>query len=164
MPQPPPQDEFDAAFSYSHDLDPTPQCWGLFAYSDAPPPVCGSGIGSFHWFPTEAELVAFIRNYLAWWHPAPSSMEPEHIAAEVQAIVDAESAHLPTTVDRLNEFMRNMWHIEWHGKFVELCEGTGDFPIKVRSSFLGDDEVPQAGTISREDMEEFKDYLRMYGF
>jgi hypothetical protein len=161
MNQQPPQDGWDAAFSQSLDLDPTPECWGIFAYSDAPPPVCGSGMGSFHWFQTEGELISFIRGYLAWWTPAPSSMKPEDIAAEVQAIVDAESGELTTMVDRLNEFMRNMWCIGWYGQFVELCEGTGAFPVKVRGSFCDDDEVPEA--ISQEKIEEFKEYLQTYG-
>jgi hypothetical protein len=54
---PPTQDEWDNAFSKSHELDPAPDYWGLFAYSDAPPPVCGSGLGSFHWFRTQSVLV-----------------------------------------------------------------------------------------------------------
>jgi hypothetical protein len=82
MNEPPSQEQWDEAFSNSHDLDPTPECWGMFAYSDAPPPVCGSGLGSFHWFHAEAELISFVRDYLAWWNPAPISMEPEEIAAD----------------------------------------------------------------------------------
>jgi hypothetical protein len=123
MNQPPTQDQWDEAFSKSHELDPSPDCWGLYAYSDAPPPVCGSGLGSFHWFRTQAELVSFVRDYLAWWNPAPSSMEPEEIAVEVLAIVDAESGDVPTMVDRLSEFMGNMWHIEWCGQFRGFCQG-----------------------------------------
>lgn len=127
----------------------------MFSYSDAPSMICGSGIGSFQWFPTEADLVAFIRDYMAWWHPAPSSMEPDEIAAEVQAIVDAESADLEKMVASLNESMRNMWQIDWCGQFRDLCEGTGEFPVKIRGSFLeGGEVVPQ------EMMGEFGEYLR----
>ena len=158
MCQPPTQHQLNKAFNKAHNLDPTPECWGMFAYSDAPPVVCGSGLGSFQWFPTEADLITFIREYLAWWHPAPSTMEPDEIAAEVQAIVDAESADLEKMVASLNNFMRNMWQIEWIGQFHDLCEGSGEFPEKIRDSFLeGGEEVPQ------KMMAEFKEFLRSCG-
>ena len=158
----PTQNQVNEAFSKSCELDPTPECWGMLAYSDAPPMVCGSGVGSFQWFPAEAELVSFIRDYMAWWHPAPSSMEPEEIAAQVQSIVDAESADLPKMVDGLNEIMRNMWHIEWCGQFRDLCESTDEFPAKIRSSFCEDSDLPDA--VLQEVMDEFVEYLRSYGF
>ena len=161
MTQPPTQGKWEQAFSQSHDLDPTSKCWGLFAVSDAPPPVCGSGMGSFHWFQTEAELVSFIRDYLAWWNPAPSTMKREEIAATVQAIVAAESADLKEMVDCLNDFMRNMWYIEWCGQFVDLCEGKGEFPVRVRSGFFDDDEMPES--IPLEYLREFMGYLQTYG-
>jgi hypothetical protein len=163
MNEPPTQEQWDEAFSASHELEPTPKCWGIFVYSDAPPPVCGSGLGSFHWFRTENELTSFIREYLAWWTPAPSSMEPEEIAAEVQAIVDADSDTLPTMVDRLNEFMRNMWHIEWCGRFQDLCVGSGEFPTKIRDSFLEVSDVAETATLPRNMIADFKEYLRTYG-
>ena len=163
MTTPPTEDEWDEAFSKSNQLDATPECWGMFAYSDAPPNVCGSGLGSFQWFPTETELVAFIRDYMAWWNPAPSSMEPEEIAAEVQSIVDSESADLTKMVDRLNDFMRNMWRIDWCGQFSGLCEGTGEFPTKIRGSFSEDNELPEENAISQHMIGEFTEYLRTYG-
>ncbi len=163
MNEQPTQDQWDSAFSQSHELDPTSDCWGLFAYSDAPPPVCGSGLGSFHWFRTQAELVAFIRDYLAWWNPAPSSMEPEDIAAQVQAIVDAESADLEKMVERLNEFARNLWQIDWCGQLRDLCEGTGEFPMKIRRSFLEDSEVGEAPAVPQGMIGDFGEYLRTYG-
>ncbi len=159
MTTPPSQDQVNEALNKAHELDPTPECWGMFAYSDAPPMVCGSGIGSFQWFPTEADLVSFIRDYMSWWHPAPSSMEPDEIATEVQSIVDAESTELEKMVASLNESMRNMWQIDWCGQFRDLCEGTGEFPVKIRGSFLeGGEAIPQ------EMMEEFKEFQRSYGF
>jgi hypothetical protein len=163
MNEPPTQEQWDKAFSTSHELDPTPKCWGMFVCSDAPPPVCGSGLGSFHWFRTENELTSFIREYLAWWTPAPSSMKPEEIAAEVQAIVDAESDKLPTMVDRLNDFMRNMWHIEWCGRFQDLCVGSGEFPTKIRDAFLEVSDVAETATLPRNMIADFKTYLRTYG-
>ena len=159
MEQPPTQNQLNEALNKAHQLAPTPETWGMFSYSDAPPLVCASGIGSFHWFATKADLISFIRDYLAWWHPAPSSLEPDEIAAEVQAIVDAESADLEKMVSHLNESMRNMWQIEWTGRFQDLLEGEGEFPEKIRSSFLeGGEAVPE------EMMDEFGEYLRGYGF
>jgi hypothetical protein len=83
--------------------------------SDASPPVCSSGMGSFHWFHTRAEPIEFIRNCLAWWNPATSSMQPAEIAAQVQVIVEAESDDRGAMVDRLNELMRKMWQTDWCG-------------------------------------------------
>lgn len=135
----------------------------MFVYSDAPPPVCGSGLGSFHWFSTKAELVSFIRDYLAWWSPAQSAMEPEDIAAEVRAIVESHSDALPAMVVCLNTFMRNMWQIEWHGRFRDLCEGADEFPSTVRASFFDDDE-PTGTSLPQNRLAEFTEYLQAYGF
>ncbi|MHB0960111.1 MAG: hypothetical protein ACYC0X_19755 [Pirellulaceae bacterium] len=63
-------------------------------------------------------------------------------------------------VDRLNEFMRNMWHIEWCRQFVELCEGKGEFPRKVRESFFDPEE---GRPVRQENTGDFKNYLQMYG-
>lgn len=162
MPTPPTQEQLDETFSKSHELDPTPECWGMFAYSDAPPVVCGSGVGSFHWFPTKSELVSFIRDYLAWWNPAPSSMKPEEIAAAVHSVVDGDSADLPKMIDSLNEIMRNMWQIEWCGQFRDLCESKGEFPVKIRGSVFDDNEMPDS--IPQDMVGEFGEYLQSYGF
>ena len=55
--------------------------------------------------------------------------------------------------------MRNMWQIEWTGSFQDLCQGEGEFPVKIRSSFLeGGEAVPQEMT------GKFGEYLRSYGF
>lgn len=164
MDQPPTQDEWDEAFSKSHELDPAPDDWGIFAYSDAPPPVCGSGLGSFHWFQTQADLICFVRDYLAWWNPGPSSLKPEEIAAEVRAIVDAHSTDLPGMVERLNDFMRNMWCIDWVGQFRDLCEGAGEFPEKIREFYYDDSDVDSSKPISANMVEEFKECLQHYGF
>ena len=82
-------------------------------------------------------MVAFVRDYMSWWNPAPSSMTPEEIAEQVQSIVDRESD--------------------------DLCESVDDFPVKVRTSFFEDCEVTEASAIPADEMEEFKQYLREYG-
>ena len=58
-------------------------------------------------------------------------------------------------VDRLNDFMRNMWRIDWCGQFSELCEGTGEFPTKIRGSFSEDNELTKASVISQEMIGDF---------
>jgi hypothetical protein len=163
MKSPPTPEQFDEAFAKSHELDPAADCWGMFAYSDAPPNVCGSGLGSFQWFSTESDMVAFIRDYMAWWNPAPSSMTAEEIAKQVQAIVAAGSDDLARLRDDLNYAMRNMWHIEWWGQFKDLCESADEFPAMVRGAFFEDCEMPEASVIPRDEIEAFKEYLREYG-
>jgi hypothetical protein len=163
MNSPPTREQFDKAFSKSHDLDPAPDSWGMFAYSDAPPNICGSGLGSFQWFPAKAEMLHFVRDYMSWWNPAPSSMTPEEIAEQVQSIVEAGSDALAKLRDDLNESMRNMWHIEWWGQFKELCESADEFPLKVRASFHEDCELPESSSIRVDDVAAFKEYLREYG-
>ena len=140
--------ELQQAFSESHDLAPSFTSWGLYAYSDAPPVMCGSGTGSFLWFGGETEMLRFVREYLAWWHPAPSSMTAEEIAEGVQRIVDESAGKLR---EGLNDFMRNMWQIEWWGTFKDLCESEEDFPTSVRESFQGGDD------------SAFVEYLKEYG-
>jgi hypothetical protein len=164
------QEQFDEAYRTSHELDPETTSWGLFAYSDAPPNVCGSGLGSFQWFQAKAEMLRFVRDFMAWWNPAPSSMEPEDIAEGVQSVISdaGETPDLAELRERLNDFMGNMWHIEWWGQFNELCESADEFPLKVRHNFL-DDQDPDSPTgygasaVAVEQLGDFKEYLREYG-
>jgi hypothetical protein len=116
-PIPPSQEVCDHTITASNEFELTPECWGLFAYSDAPPPVCTSGMGSFHWFQSRAELIEFIRTCMAWWNPPPGSMQPAEIAAVVREIVEAEAVDLEALVARLYESMRNMWRTDWCGHF-----------------------------------------------
>jgi hypothetical protein len=163
-PIPPSQEVWDHAFTASNAFEPTPECWGLFAYSDAPPPVCTSGIGSFHWCQTKSDLIEFIRNCMAWWNPAPSSMQPAEIAAQVQAIVEAESDDLNKTVDRLNAEMRNMWQIDWCGQFRELCEDAGEFPVKIREAYWEDEKPASTEPIPPHRVGDFVAFLQTYGY
>jgi hypothetical protein len=163
-PLPPSQEVWDHAFTTTNELEPTPACWGIFAYSDAPPPVCTSGMGSFHWFQTRAELIEFICNCMAWWNPAPSTMQPADIAAQVQAIAKADSDDLDTMVGRLNESMRNMWQIDWCGQFRELCEDAGEFPVKIRESYWEDDKPACTEPIPLDKTGDFAEFLRTYGY
>ena len=168
MTTPPTQEEWDEAFSRSHELNPTPSSWGLFTYSDAPPNICGSGLGTFQWFRTKTQMLRFVRDYMAWWHPGPSSMSDEEIAERVQSIVksvDPKEADLGRLRTRLNKFMLCLWHIEWWGQFRDLCDGRSKYAVKVRRSFLDDEEKLTRGSqISRSQMNDFKEYLREYGY
>lgn len=161
---PPSQEVWDHAFTASNRFVPTADCWGLFAYSDAPPPVCGSGIGSFHWLPSRPELIEFVRNSMAWWNPAPSSMQPAEIAAAVQAIVEAESGDLDTMIDRLNDSMRNMWQIDWCGQFRDLCESNGEFPEKIREAYWEDEKPGLISSIPSNRISNFAEFLQTYGY
>jgi len=92
-------------------------------------------------------------------------MEREEIAERVQSIVKVKDGDLARLRSRLNKFMTCLWHIEWWGQFRDLCEGRTKFALKVRSSFLEDNETGQAGTkIPRRQMSELKEYLRQYGY
>ncbi len=112
----PNEETLNAAFNAANERRPTLKSLGLFAYSDAPPMVCGSGIGAFSWFDTKLDMINFVAESLAWWHPAPSYMEPDEIATGVKAImeeVDPTTADLEQLRSGLNEFMRNMWQMRW---------------------------------------------------
>jgi hypothetical protein len=85
--QRPSEDELTTAIICAVEKRPANTSWGFYAYSDAPPVFCGSGSGAFHWFKNQKSMLAFVDRYLAWWHPAPSSMAPEDIAATVQGIM-----------------------------------------------------------------------------
>ena len=68
-------------------------------------------------------MLEFVHDYMAWWHPGPSGMTPEEIAATVHAIVeawDASDGDLEELRRDLNEFMGGLWQIEWWGQFGEL--------------------------------------------
>ncbi|MHB8968822.1 MAG: hypothetical protein ACYC3X_02585 [Pirellulaceae bacterium] len=167
MIRPPSPEQLEKAFAASQELNPTPGSWGLFVYSDAPPNVCGAGFGSFHWFRTRSQMLRFVRDFLAWWHPGPSSLEPDDIALRVKTIfdsVDIQDADLGALRKRLNAFMRGLWHIKWWGPFSALCEGKAKFPLSVRKSFLESSEPAAPGTkLAQCQLGMFKDFLREYG-
>lgn len=161
----PDQNQLSQALNEAHEKLPEKDSWGLFAYSDAPPVICGSGIGAFSWFDSRIDMIEFVAENLAWWHPAPSSMEPMEIATGVKAILketDPTIADLEQLRSDLNEFMQNMWQIEWWGQFQDLCEGAGEFPTKIRGSFCENNDVPEA--ISENRIRDFGEYMRNYGF
>ncbi len=67
-------------------------------------------------------------------------------------------------VERLNDFMRNMWCIDWVGQFRDLCEGSGEFPEKIREFYYEDSDVDSSAPVSADMAEEFKECLQHYGF
>ncbi|MFO7905716.1 MAG: hypothetical protein R6U98_23870 [Pirellulaceae bacterium] len=166
---PPTDEQLNDAFSASHEFRPTAASWGLFGYSDAPAPICGSGMGTFHWFETKTEMLEFVYDYMAWWHPAPSSMTPEEMAEKVQILFadfDASSHDLEQLRSNLNHFMQNMWQIEWWGQFKDLTDGNGGFAARIRSDFREDVEGLDGGStaIPEDKLDDFHEYLQSYGY
>jgi hypothetical protein len=101
---------------------------------------------------------------MVWGNPAPSSTQTAEIAGRVQTLVEAESDDLDAMINRLNDAMRNMWQIDWCGQFRELCEGDGEFPLKIREAY-GEDESPASrAPIPPDRIGDFAGFLRTYGY
>lgn len=160
----PADSQLSRAFSAAAKPRRSKRAWGLYVYSDAPPIICGSGKGHFLWFPTRRAMADFVRLYLAWFHPGPSSMEESDIAAEVQRIVQSHREdQLEEMRCALNEFMRCLWQIEWWGCFGELCDGEGDFPQEMRRWFYDVEDVDSVEYVPLAKASAFAQSLAEYG-
>ncbi len=165
MNQQPDQEElYDAMNEYAQSI-PEADSLGLFCYSDGPPAMCGSGMGAFYWFESNAKMLTFLKECLCWYHPGPSSMSPEHIAAEIQSIVshnETPGADWEALRGSLNDFMAGLWQIPWIGTFGELCIGDSEYARQVRQDYLDADDG-NSPSIGEEEIVEFIEYLQEYG-
>ena len=162
-------DVIHAAFEEATSRALTDESCGLFCFSDAPGPFCGSGAGAFYWFETRQQMLAFIHDILAWWHPAPSSAKPAEIAAAVQEIMRNQGEDdLEALRTHLNAPMRRMWQISWIGTFGGLRTEMVDFARKIREHFRkhygGSDDTDVAGPIGADDLSEFVECVQEYGY
>jgi len=164
----PTEQKMQVAFESACDPQPEPSGWLFYGHSDAPPVMCGAGMGALYWFESSKRMVKFVEDYLAWWHPAPSSMKEEQIAAEVKRIIAEgrkEKIDGETLRTRLNEFMRNMWQIAWWGTFDELCNAKDKFPREVRADFREQESEEESDeAITAGEVRQFLEFLSTYGF
>jgi len=153
----------ETAFRRTTTPRPKPDAWLFYGYSDAPPVICGAGMGAFQWFKSSKEMVKFVEDYFCWVHPAPSSMDAKDIAAEVKRIIRQgreERIGGEELRARLNDFMRNMWQIQWWGTFQELCSGGDDFALELRGAFREDESD---AAINADEVKAFAGWLSAYG-
>jgi hypothetical protein len=75
-----------------------------------------------------------------------------------------ESGDLNAMVSKLNETMRNMWQIDWCGQFRDLCEGDGEFPLKMRESYWEDERPASTDPILPDRIGDFVEFLKTYGY
>jgi hypothetical protein len=134
---PPSQEVWDHAFTASNEFEPTAGMLGTVRVFGCATTDLHQRHGILSLVHTRAELIEFIRNCMAWWNPAPSSMQPAEIAGQVQAIVEAESGDLNTMVSRLNEAMRNMWQIDWCGQLPRVVRRRRGIPAQDARIVLG---------------------------
>ena len=175
MKKQPSNEEMQAGFGPVQVVRTREDAWVFFGYSDAPPVICGSGIGAFHWFDGRSELLDFLFEFFAWYHPAPSSMEPEAIAEAVQDVITEFRAgggrDLEGLRDELNDVMRHMWQIAWIGTLGELYSGDSDYARELRADYResqdrddGEEERPRDGSaILADGYRDCAEWMSEYG-
>lgn len=162
-------DEADQAWEKLSDQDPIPESWGMFSYGDAPGAI-GGGFGAFVWFADRDQLLSFIESVLPFSPPGPCNRDPLAVEASVRAVISAQregEVSADVAREQLNSVLRGFSQIEWWGTFKDLCGGTDAYAAKVIAAFREDcaDEgvAARGGSVSRDELEEFKEFLTTYG-
>jgi hypothetical protein len=120
-------------------------------------------VGAFVWFPTPAEMFAFLAG------PEVDLLrfgdeDARRMAASVQRTLRGVGALARVDRNLLSACFEGWSEIVWLGSFMELCERGGAFPTDARAAFrrargTGD----HAGPIADDERDAFVTWLRAYG-
>ena len=120
-------------------------------------------VGAFVWFPTAAEMFAFLAG------PEVDLLrfggeDARRMAASVQRTVRGVTSLARVDRDLLSACFEGWSEIVWLGSFGELRERGGAFPTDTRAAFrrasgTGD----HAGPIADDELDAFVTWLRAYG-
>jgi len=120
----------------TYNTEATPGCWGYYSFSDAPPGMCGGGMGGFTWFKKEASLLAFFEGALP--HIASTWLDYDELASPFAEFGEQLRANWQSVNDVLfdaNILLRGWEQILWMGSFEELTSGESAFACELRAWF-----------------------------
>ena len=161
--------ELESAYSEALTPRSTAEAWVFYVYSDAPPMICGSGMGAFHWFQDREAMFDFVGRVLSWWQPGPSSDDETEIANGVREIISTVSSGSNSAEAlrvALNDHMRHLWQIPWWGTFADLATGPSEFAVEIRSRFLAEllsETADGREPLPRTTWLRFAEWLAEYG-
>lgn len=180
------------AFEPSANRTPQRGDWGFYAYNDAPPAFCGAGLGGFYWFESRAEMAKCLAEHGAFLSPGIGEEDLGPVLEIVREIgtrlgdgrIDGEKARTA-----LNKVLEDITQFSWIGSFEGLLSGDSEFARELRQEFReqqeaiedfdepGDDqesgkgdgaddlgaEVGRQAAINEEEIDEFIEFLELYG-
>jgi len=120
----------------TYNTEAAPGCWGYYSFSDAPPGMCGGGMGGFTWFKKEASLLAFFEGALP--HIASTWLDYDELASPFAEFGEQLRADWQSVNDVLfdaNILLRGWEQILWMGSFEELTSGESAFACELRAWF-----------------------------
>lgn len=141
--------------------------WGLFAWGDAPPAI-GGGVGAFQWFKDLPELLAFVSDLSpAAFMTFDEEADWQEFRDSLRQIAAGYEAQPEESLLAFNKELTSLLQIDWIGRFDNLLDGDGLFPLKVRAHFRDDwDDSPAQASIEaikEDERQSFLEFLDDYG-
>lgn len=137
--------------------------WGFYAYNDAPPIFCGSGLGGFAWFDTQDEVLDFIESAIPF--TAPTTYDLAELVADVRAVIQPYrhgTIDLALTVHMLNALLNRHTRFKWIGTYQGLEAGACSFSSEFLARFWENQgvrprKIPE--TMSADQKAEFRKFI-----
>lgn len=120
----------------TYNIEAAPGCWGYYSFSDAPPGMCGGGMGGFTWFRDQESLLTFFEGALP--HIASTWLDYDSLEApftEFGENLRADWNALNDVLLETNTLLKGWEQILWMGSFDELTSGESAFACELRSWF-----------------------------
>lgn len=136
--------------------------WGFYAWGDAPAGI-GGGIGGFFWFPSEEEMLDFIKKYGLFVNSPRSDLDFDKIIRATHDAIDeykGRAINKDQLLGRINENLRHASQFDWMGTFAELKNGSGSFAKKVLEEFR---ENSRLDPVAQHEEDDFCEYLSTFG-
>jgi len=140
-------------------LDPREHQWGVRTSMPVP-----FSISAFTWFATETELRERIADGSHYSGSQPDlwdGLEPI-----VRTVLERIPQLTPDATDALNAVTTPGICVEWVGRFEDLLIGDNAVALEVRRAWSEsrDSEEQNEDPIEPDDVEDFADFLKEYGF
>ena len=154
--------EFDLPDAGDHD--PREYPFGYFSRDEL-------GVGVFRWFATPEDALRGYATELIQYLYADERGEArrEELRSEFASALK-EGTTLADLQTRLNELTGNDSALDWYGTFQQLLTSQDEFASDIRERFLydrdeeGDNEPSAPFAIPEDDIDDFVEYVRAYGY
>lgn len=137
---------------------------GMFAANDAPPSVCGSGIGIFVWFDNYEGLAQYLTTFVLneCILPQVDTAEHDHVTELMQALaklIRRPSPNIEHFKAQYNTLFKGIDQVYWLGTFTELCTSDASW-VKDLRLYTMDSDTP----VTKENRAQFIEQVAAYGF
>lgn len=157
-------------YVYKNHQNPQSNWWGMYSYDDASAGI-GGGVGMIEWFPTRADLLAYIADVFPYWPGGPyDTGVVASVTTAITANMQLGNLSDDEAIIRLNHILRRYSQIEWIGTFEQLCSSDNDYCQYVRKwyrehnpDFDEEDGNDPSAPISHDEISDFCKSISEYG-